>query len=76
MKNMKVLVSVILLSIFTMLAICSQAQTKPVAKTPVSVKDTTIKGVKYQLYVGARGGRYILVTSKAGNQYKKYFSKK
>lgn len=73
---MKLLVSVILLSIFSMLAICSQAQTKPVAKTPVSVKDTTIKGVKYPLYVGSKGGRYIIVTSKAGNEYKRYFSKK
>ncbi len=40
-----------------------------------SVKDTTIKSVVYPLYVGKSGGRYIVVTSRTGNQYKKYFSK-
>lgn len=38
-----------------------------------SVKDTVIKEVKHKLYVGAKGGKFIVVTSKTGNQYKRYF---
>lgn len=37
------------------------------------VKDTTINKTVYHLYEGSKGGRYIIVTSKKGNQYKKYF---
>lgn len=41
------------------------------------VKDTVINNVKYSLYVGAKGGRYIIVTSKiTGKQYKRYFARK
>ena len=36
------------------------------------IKDTTINKVTYHLYRGAKGGRYIIVTSKQGNQYRKY----
>lgn len=40
------------------------------------VKDTVINNTTYKLYVGAKGGRYILVTSKkTGKEYKKYFSR-
>jgi len=28
------------------------------------------------MYEGARGGRYIIVTSKAGKEYKRYFKTK
>lgn len=40
------------------------------------IKDTTIKGITYKLYVGSKGGKYIVVTSKTGTTYKKYFPKK
>lgn len=40
------------------------------------LKDTTINGKVFKLYVGARGGKYTLVTSKSGNVYKKYFKAK
>lgn len=39
------------------------------------VKDTVINKVTYKLYIGPKGGKYIIVTSKTGTQYKKYFKK-
>jgi len=39
------------------------------------IKDTTIKNVKYSIYQGSKGGKYIIVTSKTGTQYKKYLPK-
>jgi hypothetical protein len=39
-------------------------------------KDTTIKGKVEVVYVGSKGGKYILVTSKSGNVYKKYLTTK
>lgn len=54
----------------------AQAQdkpSKPLKVTDKSVKDTVIKEVNHKLYVGNRGGKYIIVTSKSGTQYKKYF---
>lgn len=49
-----------------------QAQPKPQAK------DTTyIKGKAYPVYVGSRGGQYIIVTKKDGSgTYKKYLPQK
>jgi hypothetical protein len=38
------------------------------------VKDTVINHVTYKLFVGAKGGRYIIVTSKTGKEYRKYFT--
>lgn len=75
--NIRQLSAIILVSILLLVCIGAQAQTKPVAKAPVSVKDTVIKGVTHKLYIGSRGGRYILVPSKTtGKEYKKYFSAK
>ena len=53
----------------------TQAQTtiKPTDKVQ---KDTVIKEVKYPIYVGKSGGRYIIKTSKTGNMYKMYIKKK
>lgn len=61
-----------------LISLSVQAQTTPLKTVKikdVSTKDTTIKSVVYALYVGKNGGKYIVVTSKVGNQYKKYFSK-
>lgn len=38
------------------------------------IKDTTISGFTYKMYQGSRGGHYILIHSKAGKEYKRYFS--
>jgi hypothetical protein len=38
-------------------------------------KDTTMRGTTYKIYVGRSGGRYIIRTSKAGNEYKQYLKK-
>ena len=46
-----------------------QAQVKPSDKV---LKDTVIKAVSYKLYVGSKGGRYFLKTSKSGKVYKSY----
>jgi hypothetical protein len=39
----------------------------------IVIKDTTINKVVYSMYKGARGGKYIIVTSKTGTTYRKYF---
>jgi hypothetical protein len=45
-------------------------------KTAAPIKDTVIKGTSYPLYQGAKGGKYIVVTTKDGSHsYKKYFPK-
>lgn len=53
------------------------AQTSPAAKIPdKAIKDTVIRSVSYKLYIGSRGGKYILMTSKkTGKVYKRYFKK-
>jgi len=58
--------------LFIMLSVNSFCQT--VEKRPI--KDTIIKGATYPLYVGAKGGRYIIITSKTGVVYRKYFKYK
>jgi len=40
------------------------------------LKDTVIKTVKYKMYIGSRGGRYVLKTSKNGVIYKMYCTDK
>jgi hypothetical protein len=57
-------------ALFLIIYSCAHAQEK-------SVKDTTIKGVTYKLYVGAKGGRYINVTSKKDttHTYRRYFKR-
>lgn len=38
------------------------------------VKDTVVNNVTYKLFVGSKGGRYIIMTSKkTGKEYKRYF---
>jgi hypothetical protein len=49
--------------------ICCQAN----SQDEIIKQDTTIKGKVETLYIGNKGGKYILVTSKSGNVYKKYF---
>ena len=36
------------------------------------IKDTTINKVVYHIYLGSRGGKYIVVTSRTGKEYRKY----
>ncbi len=49
-------------------------QQEPLTKNATYQKDTTIKAQVYKIYVGAKGGRFIIVTSHSGNQYKKYLA--
>lgn len=49
-----------------------QAQVKPSDKV---LKDTVIKANSYKLYIGSKGGKYVLKTSKNGKVYKSYVSK-
>lgn len=78
---MKKVVSVIFLAL-ALLTICvvsnpahSQDTTKVIRNT-APVKDTVIRGVKYPIYVGAKGGRYIIRTSaKTNKEYKQYLKK-
>ena len=61
MKKLTVLIA----AIFICCSVNSQV------KEPIK-QDTTIKGKVETLYTGSKGGKYILVTSKSGNVYKKY----
>ncbi len=51
----------------------SYSQTVVKTNSDKVLKDTVIKTVTYKIYVGSRGGKYIIMTSKTtGNQYKRY----
>ena len=52
-------------------ALCSTA-----SASDKVIKDTTINKVSYSMYKGAKGGRYIIITSKKGTNYRKYFKSK
>lgn len=67
---MKKIIVIRLLILAATIFICCSVNSQVKKDTPV--KDTTIKGVTIPLYVGSKGGKYILVTSKSGNVYKKY----
>lgn len=64
---------ILLLSIA--LLFCSYSSNAGQLNNDKPVKDTVINKVTYKLYIGAKGGKYIIVTSKTGTQYKKYFKK-
>jgi hypothetical protein len=57
---------------FILTAILFAFVTGASAKDPV-IKDTTINKIEYKLYQGSRGGRYVIVISKTGKPYRKYF---
>lgn len=40
------------------------------------LKDTVIKDIKYPMYIGSKGGKYIIRTSKSGSMYKQYIKAK
>ena len=74
-------------TIFTAIMLClvyiaasgqTATQQAPVAKTTDKVlKDTVIRKETYKLYVGKKGGRYIIRTAKSsGKTYKQYFKQK
>lgn len=84
--------SIILAFVLTMIVMCTaKAQTITVNgqkyELPASSSNKTNKlekvgtytdkeGKKYPIYKGARGGVYILRTSKNGKEYKQYLKKK
>jgi hypothetical protein len=57
---------------FILSAILFAFVTGAFATDPV-IKDTTINKVQYKLYQGSRGGKYVIVISKTGKPYRKYF---
>lgn len=67
---MRTLLTILILA----LSLNLSAQDKP--KLPVSTKDTIINKVSHRLYIGSKGGKYIIVTSKTGKVYKRYFTAK
>lgn len=67
---MKTLLFTIAMMLMT-LAINAQ-EIKPTDKV---LKDTTINKVDYKLYVGSRGGKYVVRTAKSGKIYKQYIKK-
>jgi len=66
----------LILSIALLLTVAyTNAQTVAPKTNDKVLKETLIKSVSTKIYVGSRGGKYIFVTSKAGNVYKKYLKK-
>lgn len=72
----------ILLTAFVLMIVLSVWSFNIHAQTPDTVKrsdkvlkDTLIRSVNYKLYVGLRGGKYVLRTSKTGKVYKQYIKK-
>lgn len=55
------------------LMLCASAVVSGQVVKGKELKDTVIKSVTCKMYVGSRGGRYVLKTSKSGNVYKLYF---
>lgn len=47
---------------------------QPEPKNAKFLKDTVVSKKTVRLYEGARGGRFIVVLSKNGNVYKRYFN--
>lgn len=68
---MKTILSILLLALS--LNLSAQEPTK----SPASTKDTIINKVSHKLYIGSKGGKYILMVSKtSGKTYKRYFTVK
>lgn len=64
------------LLILTLLFALQGAQAQPTPK-PKAIDTTYIKGVPHPVYLGSRGGQYIIVTKKdSTGTYKKYLPKK
>lgn len=68
---------VMTLLIFILIYAASYAQEKKkILPNTAAIKDTVIAGTKYPIYMGSKGGRYIIRTSKVtGNEYKQYLKK-
>ena len=55
------------------LLFCLNADAQNIKPNDRVLKDTTIKGTLYQIYLGSRGGKYIKVTKKdKTTTYRKY----
>lgn len=74
-KSLLAFITLVILGVTFLFAISSSAQTTPAKTFDKVLKDTVILKVSYKLYLGPRGGRYILRTSKSGNVYKQYIKK-
>ena len=66
--------AIAIILLFSLTASGVFAQTAP-KQTDKVLKDTTIAGKSYKLYIGSRGGKYTIRTSKTGNIYKAYINK-
>jgi hypothetical protein len=78
-SSSKRIAKVLSLLLIVLLLSCagSSAQTTIVKPADKVLKDTTIRDTTYKLYIGSRGGKYIIMTSKTtGKTYKKYFKAK
>ena len=64
-----------LLLILTLLFTINLVDAQPTKPIKPSTETYTYQKKVYPVYIGSRGGKYILVTSKNGNEYKKYLKK-
>lgn len=73
-SNRTVIISCLLFAMLLLgVVVSSKAQTTKV--TDKVLKDTVIASKPYKLYLGSRGGKYVIRVSKTGNTYKQYFKK-
>lgn len=66
---------IILTILFAMMVFSLVASAQTVKPSDKVLKDTVIKAINYKLYIGPKGGKYVLKTSKSGVVYKMYISK-
>lgn len=74
-SNRTVIIACILfIALLLGIVVSSKAQTVKVADKVL--KDTVIAHKSYKLYLGSRGGKYMIRVSKGtGKEYKQYFKK-
>jgi len=74
-SNKTVIISCLLfIALLLGVVISSKAQTVPTGAKVL--KDTVIANKSYKLYLGSRGGKYVIRVSKTGKEYKQYFKSK
>lgn len=71
------IIKICILFIAVLVGTIVYAKAQSVSKVSDKVlKDTTISNKSYKLYLGSRGGKYVVRVSKLGREYKQYFKAK
>lgn len=73
-SNRTVIVSCLLFAML-LLGVVVSSKAQSVKEVDKVLKDTVIASKSYKLYLGSRGGKYVIRVSKSGKEYKQYFKK-